>query len=206
VRDFGREIAHGAVSRRPPISLYTVVARTHMYTYAAKVWDLSIIQGPVSVAPRQTLINNNNNNNKKSRFATFCIAVPGPFERRELHFRLVEGDFDELYGRWVVDRVPSTAYACKLQYEVTVKPKRSNLIPGEVVTAIMHSGLPINLRAVRVTVIWLYGANRAVRVLARGMRDKAHTFAACMKPSVRDTYWAKARTGGIPYQGVLTIQ
>jgi hypothetical protein len=27
-RDFGREIAHAAVSRRPPISLYTIVART----------------------------------------------------------------------------------------------------------------------------------------------------------------------------------
>ena len=51
-------------------------------------------------------------------------------------------------GRWVVDRVPSTAYACKLRYEVTVKPKLSALIPSEVVAAIMRSGLPINLRAV----------------------------------------------------------
>jgi hypothetical protein len=47
--------SHGAVSRRPPTSLDTLVARTHMYTYAANVWDLSIVQGPVSVAPRQTL-------------------------------------------------------------------------------------------------------------------------------------------------------
>jgi hypothetical protein len=29
-----------------PISLYTIVARTEGYTYDAKVWDLSIIQGP----------------------------------------------------------------------------------------------------------------------------------------------------------------
>jgi hypothetical protein len=36
---FGWEIAHAAVSRRPPMSLNTMVARTHMYTYAAKVWD-----------------------------------------------------------------------------------------------------------------------------------------------------------------------
>jgi hypothetical protein len=37
-------------------ALYTIVARTHMqYTYAAKVWDLSIVQGPFSVAPCQTL-------------------------------------------------------------------------------------------------------------------------------------------------------
>jgi hypothetical protein len=48
----------------------------------------------------------------------------------------------------VVDRVPSTAYACKLRYEVTVKPKLSVLIPSDVVAAIMRTGLPINLRAV----------------------------------------------------------
>jgi hypothetical protein len=32
-RDFGWEIAHGAVRRRPPISLYTMVPRTAGYTY-----------------------------------------------------------------------------------------------------------------------------------------------------------------------------
>jgi hypothetical protein len=37
--DFGREIAHAAVLRRPPILLDTVVARSHMCTYAATVWD-----------------------------------------------------------------------------------------------------------------------------------------------------------------------
>ena len=41
-RDFGWEIAHEAVSRRPPIFLHTMSLVTHMYTYAAKVWDLSI--------------------------------------------------------------------------------------------------------------------------------------------------------------------
>jgi hypothetical protein len=41
-----------AVSRRPPIPLDTIVARTYMYTYAANVWDLSLVQGPFSVAPR----------------------------------------------------------------------------------------------------------------------------------------------------------
>ena len=53
-RDFGGEIAHAAVSRRPPIPLYTIVARTHMYTYAANVWELSLVQGAISVAPCQT--------------------------------------------------------------------------------------------------------------------------------------------------------
>ena len=54
-RDIGWEIAHAAVTRRPPISLYTLVARTGGYAYDVGVWDLSIIQGPFSVAPCQTL-------------------------------------------------------------------------------------------------------------------------------------------------------
>jgi hypothetical protein len=36
-------------------SLTRIVARTHIYTYAGKEWDLSIVQGPFSVAPCQTL-------------------------------------------------------------------------------------------------------------------------------------------------------
>ena len=43
---FRGEVAHEAVSRRPPISLYTIVTRTEGYTYAAKVWDLSTIFAP----------------------------------------------------------------------------------------------------------------------------------------------------------------
>jgi hypothetical protein len=37
VSEFRWEIAHEAVSRRPPNSLDTMVPRTSMYTYAAKV-------------------------------------------------------------------------------------------------------------------------------------------------------------------------
>ena len=48
-RDFGWEIAHAAVFPRHD------VARTHRYTYAANVWDLSIVQGPFPVAPCQLL-------------------------------------------------------------------------------------------------------------------------------------------------------
>jgi hypothetical protein len=55
LRDFGWEIAHDAVSRRPPISFYTIVPRTGGYTYDVGVWDSFIIQGPFSVAPCQTL-------------------------------------------------------------------------------------------------------------------------------------------------------
>jgi hypothetical protein len=37
VWDFGWENAHAAVTRRPPISLDTIVPRTEVFTYAAKV-------------------------------------------------------------------------------------------------------------------------------------------------------------------------
>jgi hypothetical protein len=40
------------VSRRPPVPLSRIVARTHMYTYAANVWDSSIVQGPFYCPPR----------------------------------------------------------------------------------------------------------------------------------------------------------
>jgi hypothetical protein len=50
----GWEIAHGAVTRRPPISLHTIVPRTGGFTYDVGVWGLSIVQGPFSVAPCQT--------------------------------------------------------------------------------------------------------------------------------------------------------
>jgi hypothetical protein len=39
VRDFGWEIAHGAVTRRPPISLDTTVPRTVDNTHDVGVWD-----------------------------------------------------------------------------------------------------------------------------------------------------------------------
>ena len=64
VRDFGWERAHEAVSRRPPISLDTVVARTHIYTYDATVWGLCIVHGPfLSTQTLYVTIRN------------FCIAV-----------------------------------------------------------------------------------------------------------------------------------
>jgi hypothetical protein len=37
--------AHAAVSRRPPNSANTIVARTERSTYAVRVWDLSLVQG-----------------------------------------------------------------------------------------------------------------------------------------------------------------
>jgi hypothetical protein len=63
---FRVRVAHAAVSRRPPISLFTSVARTEGYTYDAKFRDLSIVQGPFPVDPCQTLA---------LRFAAFFVAV-----------------------------------------------------------------------------------------------------------------------------------
>jgi hypothetical protein len=69
---FGWDIAHEAVSRRPPISLDTSVDLPHMYTHDAKVWYLPIVQGPFSVAPFQTL---------PLRFATLATLYEGGSER-----------------------------------------------------------------------------------------------------------------------------
>ena len=56
VRDFGWEIAHAAVSRRPPISLHKIVARTECYACDASVCDLSIVHF-LSRVPNLTVIN-----------------------------------------------------------------------------------------------------------------------------------------------------
>jgi hypothetical protein len=55
-----------AVSRRPPISLYTMVPRTEGCTHDARVWEMSLVQGPFSVAPCQALV---------LRFRNFFVAV-----------------------------------------------------------------------------------------------------------------------------------
>jgi hypothetical protein len=43
------------VPRRPPIPLPLSVGRAGSYANDAKVWNLSLVQGPFSVAPCQTL-------------------------------------------------------------------------------------------------------------------------------------------------------
>jgi hypothetical protein len=53
-RRVGWENACEVVSRRPPISLLRIVARTEGYTYDPLVWGLSLVQGPFSVGPCQT--------------------------------------------------------------------------------------------------------------------------------------------------------
>ena len=55
VKGSGGRSPHAAVSRRPPNSLDTLVARTKGYTYDAKVRDSSLVQRPLSVAACQAL-------------------------------------------------------------------------------------------------------------------------------------------------------
>jgi hypothetical protein len=52
---FQVEFARGAVSRRPPISLDTMVPRNGGYTYDVGVWDLSIEKGQFLSPVCQTL-------------------------------------------------------------------------------------------------------------------------------------------------------
>jgi hypothetical protein len=70
---FGVGVAHGGFTRRPPISLHTMVHRTGGFAYDVGVWELSIIQGPFSgrAVPNPLVL----------RFATFpslyCRGVGG---------------------------------------------------------------------------------------------------------------------------------
>jgi hypothetical protein len=60
-----REIAHEAVSQRLPVSFGTMVARTRMHTYAAKVGALSLVQGQIFCRPVP---------NRSVPIRDFCIA------------------------------------------------------------------------------------------------------------------------------------
>jgi hypothetical protein len=54
VCDFGWMIAHAAVSRRPPVSLDTIVARTHMYTHDCEFGICPSFKRHFFVAPCRT--------------------------------------------------------------------------------------------------------------------------------------------------------
>jgi hypothetical protein len=63
-RIFQTEVSAGAANTAPaplPVARRTSLSRgcspcTEGYTYAANVWGLSLVQGPISVAPCQTLM------------------------------------------------------------------------------------------------------------------------------------------------------
>jgi hypothetical protein len=80
----GGSRAHAAVSRRAPVSLCTIVARTEGYTYAAKVWALFIVQGPFSVAPCETP-----NVTIRITCASCVCGAPVQFERNRERFEFL---------------------------------------------------------------------------------------------------------------------
>lgn len=68
--------------------------------------------------------------------------------RKEVQFRMVEGDFDDFRGKWIVESdVSSPAQMTTfLRYEVHIRPKFS--LPSQIVSYIIKAGLPSNIRAV----------------------------------------------------------
>ena len=68
--------------------------------------------------------------------------------RKEVHFRMVEGDFEEFYGRWIVESDVSSAAdrATFLRYDIVIKPKFN--LPSRIVSYIVKAGLPANIRAI----------------------------------------------------------
>jgi hypothetical protein len=108
VKDFGREIAHAAVSRRPPIPLDTIVARTHMYTYAAKDWDLSIVQG--------------------TPFTIFCRPEPNP--NVTTFSSLYKSAAEIMYPRSLPAEFLYTGTPIRCRFEVSLfKPSLKPLTP-----------------------------------------------------------------------------
>jgi hypothetical protein len=73
-----------------------MVARTKGYTYGASGWDLSIVQGPFSVAPCQTLT---------LRFATFASLNRRRSSRR-----------------WSSSPCRSPRPGCRRRWQVTIQP------------------------------------------------------------------------------------
>ncbi|KAK9823512.1 hypothetical protein WJX72_003333 [[Myrmecia] bisecta] len=72
-----------------------------------------------------------------------------PMGRREIQFDMVEGDFQEYSGKWVVEPDPSVRDGLSstlLRYEITVVPKWS--IPSTIVTRVVKAGLPANILAI----------------------------------------------------------
>jgi hypothetical protein len=104
-RGFGWEVAHGAVTRRPPIYLFTIVPRTAGYTYDVGVWDLSIVQRPFSVAPCQNL---------ESRFATFASL----YQAQEL--RAAAG-FSHVFQLLLGSGKPAVGHNCMLDVLYTMR-------------------------------------------------------------------------------------
>ena len=68
--------------------------------------------------------------------------------RKEVKFHMTQGDFEEFYGKWIVESDVSSAAQMStfLRYEIVIKPKFA--LPSQVVSYIIRAGLPSNIRAI----------------------------------------------------------
>lgn len=68
--------------------------------------------------------------------------------RKEVRFRMISGDFEELYGRWIVEsNMASTAQMSTfLRYDICIQPRFS--MPSQITSYIIKAGLPSNIRAI----------------------------------------------------------
>ncbi|KAL4425806.1 hypothetical protein ABPG75_009822 [Micractinium tetrahymenae] len=84
-----------------------------------------------------------------------------PLGRREARFSMLEGDFQEMSGRWVVEPDPSSAVgmATLLRFDISVRPKIT--LPSAIVSYVVRAGLPANIQAV---------ARRAEEISANKLR------------------------------------
>jgi hypothetical protein len=81
--------------------------------------------------------------------ATLCVQeINVSSWRREVWFRMIEGDFEEFYGRWIVesDLSSSAQLSTYLRYEATVIPRLE--LPNKIVSYIIRAGLPVNIQAI----------------------------------------------------------
>ncbi|WPT12333.1 hypothetical protein PSENEW3_00003472 [Picochlorum sp. SENEW3] len=68
--------------------------------------------------------------------------------RKEVRFRMVSGDFEELYGRWIVESnmASSAQMSTFLRYDICIQPRFS--LPSQITSYIIKAGLPSNIRAI----------------------------------------------------------
>lgn len=74
--------------------------------------------------------------------------VKGPLGRREARFRMIEGDFKYLSGRWIVEPDPrsSAGMATILRYDISLQPVF--LLPSTIISYVVRAGLPSNIKAI----------------------------------------------------------
>lgn len=71
-----------------------------------------------------------------------------PLGRKEARFRMLQGDFKELSGCWVVEPDPSSSsgQSSQLRYDILIVPQLP--LPSSIVSYIVKAGLPANIKAV----------------------------------------------------------